>query len=194
MMIFKKQTQQEDSDEFLWNKLRQGDSDALELIYCRYFATLYNYGLRLCGDEEIVKDCIQDLFVRLLSSKKTNTITNIRAYLMISLRNAIMISNEYMKNQLNLEESMFDFSVSEDELLDLFPHDDDSMQIGLQLRKAYEKLNFNQKQAIYLYYIKNFSWKEIGTILNITPHSCMNLVARAVSKLHLLMTGQEKIK
>lgn len=192
MKILKKELKQEDSDELVWQRLQQGDEHALETIYCRYFGTLYNYGVRLCSDEEIVKDCIQDIFMRLLSSKKTNTVTNIRAYLMISLRNGIIASNEYSKKRLSIEDNIFEFSISDDELLEIFPHDDASLKIGLKLKKAYEKLNSNQKQAIYLYYIKNFSWKEIGLILNITPHSSMNLVARAVSKLHLLMTNEEK--
>ena len=192
MKILKKQLHKEDSDELLWQKLQQGDNHALEVIYCRYFGTLYNYGVRFCPDEEIVKDCIQDLFIYLLSSEKSTTIINIRAYLMISLRNNIIASNEYNKQLSTLDEKTFEFSVSDEELLSLFPHDDDSLKIGFRLRKAYEKLNFNQKQAIYLYYIKNFSWKEISLILDITPHSSMNLVARAVSKLHILMTGKKK--
>ena len=50
----------------------------------------------------------------------------------------------------------------------------------------------NQKNAVYLYYIKEFSWDEMSVSLDINTHSCMNLVARSVAKLRKIMGTENK--
>lgn len=39
--------------------------DAFKNIYDQNFQRLFDYGMRLCGDRELVKDAIHDLFVKL---------------------------------------------------------------------------------------------------------------------------------
>lgn len=41
-------------------------------------------------------------------------------------------------------------------------------------------------------FIKEFSWDEMAVSLDINPHSCMNLVARAVAKLQRMVVGEKK--
>lgn len=52
-------------DKVLWNLLVKGDQKALEILYQRYYSLLLNYGLKCSTDRELVKDCIQDLFINL---------------------------------------------------------------------------------------------------------------------------------
>lgn len=66
MKTFKEDNAKQDietlSDEVLWKMMLRKNEDALSLLYCRHFDSLYNYGMHLCPDEELVKDCIQNLF------------------------------------------------------------------------------------------------------------------------------------
>lgn len=189
MKLLRKRNLDELNDEELWHKVLQKDYCALESLYKRYFSTLYNYGLRFTSNEDVVKDAIQELFVHLLSKSELNEVNSVRAYLMVALRNAIF--KVKLANQpLSLDEVPFQFLISDDELLNHFSKDDEAWLIAKQLKKAYQLLNSNQRHVIYLYYIKNCSWEETAAILNITPHSCMNLVRRAVNKLHMLMTNE----
>ena len=178
-----------ESDESLWTRVVQKDPKAVEAIYRRYFGDLYRYGMSLCGDEEVVKDCIQELFVRLLSPQTRQTETaHVRVYLFVSLRNAIVAHQALMSQHVRLEEGeTFDLQVTDDELATLFTQDDRSLHMARKLREAFKKLNANQRQAIYLHFIKEFSWEETGRMLHITPHSCMNLIARALVKMRTLI-------
>lgn len=49
-------------DRILWRDFKNGSEEALEHIFKTYYPLLYDYGIRLIGDIEMVKDGIQDLF------------------------------------------------------------------------------------------------------------------------------------
>ena len=191
-MNIMKHSSHSESAESLWARVVQKDSKAVEVIYRRYFGDLYRYGMSLCSDEELVKDCIQELFVRLLSPQTRQTETShVRSYLFISLRNAIIAHQASMSQHIRLEEGeAFDLQITDDELAALFVRDDRSLHRARQLREAFKKLNANQRQAIYLHFIKEFSWEETSRLLQITPHSCMNLIGRALVKMRTLIRLQ----
>lgn len=67
-------------DIALWGLLIKGDQKALEILYQRYYSLLLNYGLRCSTDKELVKDCIQDLFISLYQNTHIN-VTNITVVL-----------------------------------------------------------------------------------------------------------------
>ena len=66
------------SDKELWIDFISGKNDAFEMIYLKYFHELYRYGCYFSRDEDLVKDCIQDLFINLynyrLKLKQTDKI------------------------------------------------------------------------------------------------------------------------
>ena len=65
----------------------------------------------------------------------------------------------------------------------LFAEDDESKLKSKKLLDAYDQLTINQKNAVYFYYIKEFTWDELADMLGISSHSYMNLLARAVAKM-----------
>lgn len=184
-----KHKQHPEDDESLWTKVIQKEPKAIETIYRRFFGDLYRYGMSLCGDEEVVKDCIQELFVRLLSPQtRHNETAHVKAYLFVSLRNAITAHQTSLLPNIRMEGSeTFDLPMTDNELTMLFAHDDRSLRMARQLREAFKRLNANQRHAIYLHFIKELSWEDTGHLLGITPHSCMNLIARALAKMRTLI-------
>lgn len=51
-----------------WQKFIDGDIESFQKIYTTYVDDLFDYGMNICGDKELVLDCIHDLFVRLFDS------------------------------------------------------------------------------------------------------------------------------
>ncbi|MBS1565174.1 MAG: sigma-70 family RNA polymerase sigma factor, partial [Bacteroidetes bacterium] len=45
----------------MWEAFLGGDRQAYETIYRKHHASLYEYGMRKLDNEELVKDCLQDL-------------------------------------------------------------------------------------------------------------------------------------
>ncbi len=191
MKTFKEDNAKQDietlSDEVLWKMMLRKNEDALSLLYCRHFDSLYNYGMHLCPDEELVKDCIQNLFLALYNLRKQSPIRNVTSYLLMSLRNNVIAALREKERNIGVEELNFELSISEEELFHFFGNDDQEMNRIHKLRQGYDKLNANQRHAIYLRFIKEMNWEEIEEIMGISTHSCMNLVGRAIAKLRHLM-------
>lgn len=77
-------------DEFLWTGFRNGDRLCLEMLVKKHYALLYDYGKKFTGDQELVKDAIQELFLVLWKNRATIGETqSVRNYLFKALRRKI---------------------------------------------------------------------------------------------------------
>ncbi len=77
----------EENSAQLWEAFRTGDAQALATLFAAYYDALFNYGLKLTGDEELVKDCIQNLFQKLWRRREgLRAVQVVKAYLFKALR------------------------------------------------------------------------------------------------------------
>lgn len=181
-------------DLTLWNLLIKGEKKALEVLYQRYYLLLLNYGLKCNIDRELVKDCIQDLFVGLYQNShiKTANVT-VRSYLLRALRNNLTYKLASRREEESLEASVFHIPSNEDLFEQLFPKNDHDLLLTNQLLEAISQLSSNQKTILYLRYVKDISYKEIADIMNINVQSSMNLASRALAKLRSLMKQSDNL-
>ena len=107
-----------ESSNAKWQSFLEGDDNAYAWLYSQYVQQLYQYGCRFTTDTEMVKDCVQDVFVNIYrqKGKYSSPPANIKIYLMSSLRNSIFnvfnkgsLHDTYISN-INYE---FDLSVEE---------------------------------------------------------------------------------
>ncbi|MDZ7689958.1 MAG: sigma factor [Balneolaceae bacterium] len=75
----------------LWGKFIDGDLDAWEQIFQRYYSDLYGYGLKLTSRRELTKDAIHQLFVQLWDRRNyLSEVESVKAYLLASLRRSLL--------------------------------------------------------------------------------------------------------
>lgn len=179
-------------DLALWDLLIKGDQKALEILYQKYYSLLLNYGLKCNPNKELIKDCIQDLFVNLFqnNSIKTANIT-VRSYLLKALRNNLIYKLSSQKEEYSLDDSVFYIPENEDLFEQLFPKNDQDVLLARRLMDAMSQLTPNQKSVLYLRYVKELSYKEIADIMDMNVQSSMNLANRALTKLRSLI-GQDE--
>ena len=82
-----------------------------------------------------------------------------------------------------MKEQAFDLAIEEDVLQNIFPHDDESLYLSKKIMNAFHSLNENQKNILYLRYVKELSYNEIAEILDINPQSAQNTLSRTLIKL-----------
>lgn len=174
-------------DTALWDLVLKGDMEALSLLYKKYYELLLNFGINYILDEDFVKDCIQDVFVKICMSKQLSPTEYVRSYLLTSLKNMIADKLSSLKMTEDLDE-FFDLKIEDTALETLFKDNDEALQLSKKLVNAYRSLPQNQRMSIYLHYIKGLSYKEMAVVLNIAPQSSMNLVSRALTNLRSKMT------
>lgn len=166
----------------VWNNFRQGDNEAFSTLFEVYLDSLYRYGLKFVQDENLVKDCVQDLFVKLYSNRSSLSPTaNPKFYLLHSLKNMIIDSLARDKRMSYISSNDLPFIAtvyyeSEEESID-------DEKINQKVQKALSVLNDRQKEAIYLKYQLDLSYEEVSQLLDINYQSARNLIHRAITKI-----------
>ena len=175
-------------DTDLWQSFKEGDKDSFKNIYFKYFHNLYEYGMRISGDKEIVKDTIHDLFVKLWNNKSNlGDVTALRAYLIVALRSTLYNNLQKISRkpveQLS-ENTPFEmvFSVESD-----YIKKESALADNQKLKEALELLTPRQKEVIYLRYFEEMEYAEIAAIMNITVKGVYKLTARALETLRQIL-------
>lgn len=178
-------------DTDLWELVLKGDMKAVSSLYREHYELLLNFGLKYTRNEDFVKDCIQDVFVKLCTSKRLSSTAYVRSYLLTALKNTISDKLASLKITEDLNEHFFEFRIEDSALEALFKDNDEALQMSRKLIDAYRALPENQRAAIWLRYVKGLSYKEMAAVMNIKPQSTMNLVSRALANLRSRMTLEE---
>lgn len=171
----------------LWSKVICGDMTALSLLYRANYNLLFNWGMKFVADEEFVKDCIQDVFVKICSSRQLSQTSYVRSYLLSSLRNMIFDKVSSMRDTTSITEHLFEIDENDPAIETMFQEDDNSRLLHQKLIKSYNSLTYNQRVSIYLRYVRGLSYKEISAVMDMNPQSAMNLVSRALKSLRAEM-------
>ena len=158
---------------------------AYEHIYITHINKLFEYGSRFGNDEEIVKDCIQDLFVKIWTNRNSLTnVISIRNYLFTSLRGQLFNRLERDKKIIyedNLEDN-YDFEMvfpSENRLIAI----EKDQKLAGKMTAAMNKLSPRQKESIYLRFYEGLTYPELAQVMNISVKSSYKLIAKALDSL-----------
>ncbi|KAA3438778.1 RNA polymerase sigma factor [Rufibacter hautae] len=165
----------------LWDRMRAGDEEAFSQIFAHFSDTLFHYGCRLHHDGELVKDCLQDLFVNIWNRRHLlGPTTSIKYYLLRSVRRQIALKvkegSTLSTDQMHtLTKNEKEYS-SEDTLIQV----EDENILHQHLAKAMGNLSERQREAIYLRFYQNMEFTDIATLLEITPRAVYKLIYRAI--------------
>lgn len=175
------------NDIELWKLVLKGDSSALSMLYCRYYELMLNFGLRYTPDVDLVKDCIQDVFVKICSSRRLSDLTYVRSYLLASMRNIMIDRLSALHIEENIDDYAFCLDIDDAALERIFMHDDEKLRLSRRLLSAYGMLPKKQREVLYLRYVKGLSHKEVAAVLEINPQSSMNQIHRALDRLRAIL-------
>ena len=161
-----------------------GNDYAFSELYDLYVQSLFNYGMRLTQDQELLKDCIHDVFVKVYTKRnEKHTINNLSSYLLISLKNRLL--DEFRRNTFmdDGEVEHYDYRrAAEDVEHDYLNTERELMQTA-QVAHLMNHLTRRQRQAITLYYLEERKYDEICDIMKMNYHSVRNLMHRGMLKL-----------
>lgn len=172
-------------ERILWIQFRNGEKNALGSLFEQYYDDLYAYGMKLTGNEEIVRDCIQDLFVKLWESRnRIKTVNQVKPYLIRSFRNFIID-----QSRLADRKQVKTLSISELSELINFDQEDFTIETEIeqdQISKMIHALNLLSpriREAIYLRYFTGLNYDEIASVMNVNIQSVRNLTYNGIQSL-----------
>ena len=179
-----------DESQIRWRQFVSGDEHAYSWIYTRYVRKLLQYGLCFTSDRELVKDCIQDIFVYLYSNKeKLETCDNIKYYLFAAFRNNLVraIYKASAFNELP-EDPPFHIELTVEEQ---FIQNEQYMAESKKVENLLSLLTSRQKEIIYYRFIQGMSMEEICGLMNLNYQSAQNLIQRSLKKMRASQTDVE---
>lgn len=165
--------------------MKSGDHDSFSLIFKFYYPLLYSYGIKLVPLSDFVRDQIQDLFIGIWQSKDSlGDISNLKAYLFVSLRRRLFAEKKSNLNTDSLEE------VSKEDFRSLVfePGEflDKEYVSGILKEKLVANLNslpLAQREIIFFRFLHQLTYKEIANILNVNEQSVKNIMPKILQKL-----------
>lgn len=170
----------------LWNRFRQNDEHAFDELARRRYRLLFNYATKFTKDTELIKDCIQDLFLELWYRRTRLTDTSyVTVYLICALRNNLL---RKLKVNTRLDDSA-DIAASCEGLTDnltvetMLISSESMSQKEREIRNAINRLPRRQQEVVFLKFYEGLSNDEIARVMEIERQTVSNFIYRAISQL-----------
>jgi len=174
-----------DKDDYqIWQELKNGNELSFELIFKKYYDLLFNYGLNIISDQNLVEDVIQDFFIDIWKKKeKLGDAHSIKYYLLVSYRRLLFkrISKESKINIERIENYLDQIMVDSQE--EVIIRHKESADRKKTVSSNINKLSTRQREIIYLKFYKNLSYQEISVVMEINYQSTRNLLFAAIKTL-----------
>lgn len=176
-------------NSILWENFRLGDKEAFAKIYTAYVDVLFRYGTKICNDENVVKDAIQEVFLDLYLKRNRNETNpeNIKFYLILALkRNLIkkLKKNRTFTTERINNDSLFGTEYSiEKQWIEKEKKD----ELTRKIKDALNNITPKQKEVLYLRYNESLKYDEISILLNISVESARKQVYRALKTIRKII-------
>lgn len=153
------------SDIDLVKALKQKDHQAFEVIFSRYWKSMFDYAFKIFRDETICQDIVQEIFVRLWDQAENLNIGNLEAYLIQSVKYGIanhFRSVKFEKEHLDVLENLS----AERNLQDI-----EIREMEYQILSKVDSFSPKCREVFVMSRFDHFSNREIADILNLSVHT-----------------------
>jgi RNA polymerase sigma-70 factor (ECF subfamily) len=180
---------EEEQNRIYWQGLRDGDKESFFSLYNNTYFHLVRWGLKVTANDELVKDCVTQLFFQLWDRRqKLNPVTNVKAYLFTSLRRMLIDQLGHHSRidaavaQLADEEALNELSY--EEIIVRVQRDEEMKQ---KLHRALEQLTPRQIELIQLVFFEGLTYEEVAARTSQSIKTAYNTIYNAIHLLRKLL-------
>ncbi|WP_439557685.1 RNA polymerase sigma factor [Dyadobacter sp.] len=168
----------------LWERFVSGDQQAFSQLYDQFSDSLFAFGMRYTTDDDLVKDCIHDLFIDLHSYRTgLSQEVNVKFYLLKSFRRKLYAAHRKAMrlrfDPWNADDSFgmnaFSFSIEQEIIMN-----EGQRELMQQLALEMNQLPERQREILYLRYNQDLDYDQIAVIMQI---SVPTFIYRALKQL-----------
>lgn len=156
--------------------LKAGKEEGLNRLYSSFFHPLCVFGCRFVGEEEVVADVVQEIFIKVWERRKNfDSIYSIRSFMYVSVRNACL---NYKRDHLRIQRITLSEVVDEE----LFDTEESCWVIEEEvhrlIKNEIDRLPEAMKKVIDLTLL-DLSIPDIAGVLNLSENTVRNQRVRA---------------
>lgn len=165
----------------LFNQIKSNDDTAFEEFYTKYNKLIYKIAFSILKNKSDAEDITQIVFEKIYSMDKENLPTkNETSWIYSVTKNVTLNYLKSNRNNINLD--------------DIYEIEDNNQEISKIIdqenyNRLISKLNDNEKEIVSLKIISNFSFEEIGKILNMPTGTVKWRYYKAINTLKLLLSN-----
>lgn len=168
-----------------WLRFKAGDAVAFGQLSEQFYRTLYNYGTRFTTDTELIRDCIQDLFLDLWSRRQQlSETTFVKAYLLKAFRHKLikvsLAAKRLQTEEHELEFLTYEAEPSAEQVIILNEHRQQQLDY---LQRLISQLTKRQQEIIYLRFYQQLDHDQIAEVMNLSRQGVSNLLYRSLKEL-----------
>ena len=167
----------------LWKEMKEGNEFAFREIFDTYSNLLFQYGITISKERELVKDCVQELFVTIWTNRQSIGVArSIKYYLFFSLRRLLL-------KKISRARKFFALSIFHNRSFIIDAHDqtifrrEATLHHRLLISGAMESLPARQKEIIFLKFYQDLKNEEIQKIMNLNNQVVRNTLYKALNSL-----------
>lgn len=174
------------NEQLQWQLFLNGDENALGYFFRKYHEDLFHYGLKLCNKPEVVKDSIQEMFLKLWRNRFHLSLIKIpKPYLLKVLRRHIQTNLTVQEKFSSLENSdLFQIEFSAEDFL---IENEEENQNCKMVMDVLNQLSPRQREAIYLRYFGNIDFETIASVMDLNVQSVRNAIHRGLQSMREMM-------
>ena len=180
-----------DRDAVLWREMKDGSEYAFREVFDSYSGLLFQYGQTLTRDRELVKDCVQELFIIIWKNRLgLSDARSVKYYLFFSLRRIIIKKLSKTKRLFGLSSFQGGFLIVEGHDQVMHRQEADHKNQVL-VSSALKSLPARQKEVIFLKYYQELRYEEIEKIMNLNNQVVRNTLYKALNSLRKQIRKQQ---
>ncbi len=172
--------EQEVLDDLI-NRVKEGDDEAFRELYDALSPAIYQYSIKLLGNDEDAKDVLQDSFVQ--AFKKIGDLQENEKVLSwmyaISYRKCLHIWRKRRRSDRATERLQRECDIGEVLIVPDPASGVEVREVHLLIQNEIAELTESQRSAVVLFYLQGFSIKEIATIQNSSVSGVKSLLFKA---------------
>ncbi len=167
---------------------KQLDLTAQKILYEQFYNVVYRTAYRFCGDELAAQDIVQETFIRAfryISSYKETESGSFEGWIATIAKNESLkyLKSSWKSNEIILEEvSTYSESSDQEDSLSVDQHVLMKLEVE-ELIRLIDQLTIRYRQIIQLRLFHEYSFKEIGELLDIQENAARQIYHRAKKEL-----------
>lgn len=171
----------------LWKLFLKGDEEAYAELYTIYASILSAYGMHFTTNRELVKDCVQDVFIKLYANRsKLKPIDNVKVYLFTVMKNTLfnLFKKEVEHFQIDAIEPVFQIEYPiEHKMIE----EERLYEQKKKIEWIMQRITPRQKEILYYRFIEELSYEDICKLMQMNYQSVRNLLHRTISSIRNTM-------
>ncbi|WP_430409616.1 RNA polymerase sigma factor [Kordia sp.] len=170
------------SDGTLVTQYKAGDKKAIALLVQRFHKTFCNHAYWIVKDADIAKDIAQDSWKLIID--KVHTLQNPEYFKSWALRIVHRKSIDWTRSVSKQLQQKSEYKITKS--IQDIPSEDLS-PLKQKLLKAINELSIHQQQVIRLFYVHEYSLKEVAKIIQISEGTAKSRLYHAREKLKTII-------